>query len=155
MSDERSWLPDGFVAPARLDLPGGQHLRPIRASDIELDYPAVMSSRPRLWALFGRAWGWPRADMTREEDLADLRRHEDEMERNASFNYAIFDREESELLGCVYVDPPEGDGADADVAWWVVDRMVGTELEEALGLAIPVWLRDAWPFERPRFADVG
>ena len=152
MSEGQPWLPESFAAPARLDLPSGQHLRPIRAADIELDYLAVMSSQPRLWRLFGRVWGWPAADMTREQDLADLQRHQDEMERNVSFNYAIFDGEETELLGCVYIDPPTEDGADAEVAWWVVDRMVGTKLEEALEVAIPKWLRDAWPFDSPRVA---
>ena len=40
-----SWLPDGFIAPARLDLRTGHHLRPIREPDVDLDYPAVMGSR--------------------------------------------------------------------------------------------------------------
>jgi hypothetical protein len=152
VSEERRWLPEGFRAPERLELSTAHHLRPIRAADIEIDYRAVMSSQTRLWELFGQAWGWPPADMTKEQDLADLERHEEEMRRNESFNYAVFDPDETELLGCVYIDPPQAEGADADVAWWVVDRMVGTGLEDALREAIPDWLREAWPFERPRVA---
>lgn len=55
-----SWLPDDWRHPDRLDLPTGHHLRPIRAADVEIDYPAVMGSRERLWEMFGQVWGWPR-----------------------------------------------------------------------------------------------
>ena len=39
------WLRDGFVTPASAELPTGHHLRPIRAADTAIDYPAVMGSR--------------------------------------------------------------------------------------------------------------
>ena len=55
------WLRAGFETPQRLDLPTGHHLRPIRADDVDIDYPAVMGSRASLWAKFGEAWGWPPA----------------------------------------------------------------------------------------------
>ena len=151
---ERPWLHDGFVAPDHLELPSGHHLRQIMPSDVDLDYDAVMSSQPRLWQLFGRAWRWPPPDMTKEQDLADLERHDVEMKGNVSFNYAIFDREEAQLLGCVYIDPPQDDDAEADVAWWVVDGMTGTALEDALRDEIPRWLREEWPFDRPRVAGL-
>jgi hypothetical protein len=145
-----TWLPAPFRAPARLELPSGHHLRQIRADDLDFDYPAVMGSQPRLWALFGHAWGWPPADLTREQDLEDLERHVDEMVRNLSFNYAILGAGETRLLGCVYLDPPEVDGTDAEVTWWVVDDEVGGPLEACLLPEICSWLADAWPFQRPR-----
>jgi RimJ/RimL family protein N-acetyltransferase len=145
-----AWLPDGFRAPARLDLPTGHHLRPIRPDDLDLDYPAVMGSQGTLWSRFGPVWAWPPADMTREQDHDDLVRHADEMTRNESFNYAIFDEDESVLLGCVYVDPPEAEGTGAEVCWWVVDDEVGGPLERVLDDAVPAWLADAWPLEDPR-----
>lgn len=43
-----SWLPEGFKHPARLDLPTGRHLRPIREDDVGIDFPAVIGSRQRL-----------------------------------------------------------------------------------------------------------
>jgi hypothetical protein len=145
------WLPPSFVAPDRVDLPTGHHLRPIRGSDIDLDYPAVMGSRERLWEIFGAAWGWPPETMTREQDLTDLIRHADEMVANQSFNFAIFDRDETALLGCIYVDPPEKAGADADISWWVVDAELGGELEASLRVEVPRWIVTAWPFVAPRF----
>jgi RimJ/RimL family protein N-acetyltransferase len=161
-----SWLPDGFVHPARLDLLTGHHLRPIREADVDLDYAAVMGSRERLWSIFGDAWGWPPATMTHEQDRADLARHEDEIARGLSFAYLIFDGDESEVVGCAYIDPPESapDATTPDtttpdapaaptavVSWWVVDDRVGTALDTALDEAIPRWLETAWPFESVRY----
>jgi RimJ/RimL family protein N-acetyltransferase len=146
----QTWLPADFRAPDRLDLPTGHHLRPIRAEDLELDYPAVMGSQERLWSLFGPVWGWPPADMTPEQDEEDLARHADEMTRNESFNFAIFDADETALLGCVYVDPPEAEGHDAEVSWWVVDDEVGSPLERAVEAEVPAWLEARWPLQRPR-----
>jgi hypothetical protein len=147
-----TWLPADFVHPTRVALPGGgYHLRPISPADTDLDYPAVMGSRERLWSIYGEAWGWPAADMTYEEDRADLARHAREIEAHQSFNYALFDDAETALLGCVYLDPPERQGADAEISWWVVDERVGTDLADALDELVPRWIAESWPFARPRF----
>jgi hypothetical protein len=79
------WLPSDFVHPERLDLATGHHLRPIREADVDIDYPAVMGSRERLWQIYGPAWRWPAADMTYEEDRIDLARHEREIVAHESF----------------------------------------------------------------------
>jgi hypothetical protein len=145
------WLPDGFEHPPMVALPTGHHLRPIRATDVDLDMPAVMGSRERLWRIFGPAWGWPPATMTYEQDREDLARHELEIARHESFNYAMFDAAETALLGCVYIDPPERVGADADISWWVVDELVGSDVEAALDALVPQWIETAWPFRSPRY----
>jgi hypothetical protein len=111
-----------------------------------------MGSRERLWQIYGEAWGWPPATMTREQDRVDLAHHAEEMVEGRSFNYAVFDEGETELLGCVYIDPPgEGDDAGAVVSWWVVDKAVGSRLEASLDDAIPRWLADDWPFASVRY----
>jgi hypothetical protein len=149
------WLPEGFEAPKSIDVAGtGFHLRQISPDDTEIDMIAVMGSRERLWSIYGAAWGWPPATMTAEQDRADLQRHADEMERNESFNYGLFDAGESMLAGCLYIDPPERVGADADISWWVIDRFVGRPLEQRLDEFVPVWIEGAWPFSRPRFVGV-
>ncbi len=145
------WLPDGFQPPARLDLPTGHHLRPIRAADLDLDHPTVMGSQERLWSIFGKAWGWPPPTMTREEDEADLARHEAEIAARESFNYAVLDEHETELLGCVHVDPPFKRGAEADVCWWVVDPEVDGPLDVLLAEAVPAWIASTWPFADARY----
>jgi hypothetical protein len=146
-----SWLPAGFEHPERVELASGYHLRPIRESDTAIDFPAVMGSRDRLWTIFGEPWGWPPATMSFEQDRADLARHEREQHAHLSFNYAVLDEEESLLFGCVYIDPAERAGADADISWWVVDNAVGGPLEAALFEFVPQWIAAAWPFTSPRF----
>ena len=145
-----SWLPSTFVHPLRAGLASGDHLRPIRAADVDIDYPAVMGSRERLWSIYGQAWGWPPATMTYEQDREDLARHEAEIAAHESFNYALFDAAETALLGCVYIDPPERIGADAEISWWVVDELAGTDRERALDLFVPRWIGESWPFRQPR-----
>jgi hypothetical protein len=151
-----AWLPATFTHPTRVEVGLGHHLRPIRATDVDLDMVAVMGSRERLWRTYGAAWGWPPASMTHEQDREDLARHAAEMETHESFNYALLDTDETALLGCVYIDPPQKDwgqvaGADAEISWWVVDECVGTDLEAALDDLVPRWIAQAWPLTRPRY----
>lgn len=148
------WLPPDYTHPTTVPVLDGYHLRPIRESDVDIDYPAVLASRDRLWSIYGAAWGWPPTTMTHEEDRLDLARHEREIEAHESFNYALLDTAETELLGCVYIDPPQKPDADAEISWWVVDDRVGTDLERALDQLIPQWIATAWPFERPRLVGV-
>ena len=136
-----SWLPDDFSHPERVELPTGHHLRPIRADDVDIDYPAVMGSRERLWAKYGEAWGWPPATMTHEQDRQDLAHHEAEIAAHQTFNYAVLDADETALYGCVYIDPPHERspaGTDAVMSWWVVDAAVGGTRDAALGQVVPV-----------------
>lgn len=150
--ERASWLPQDFRHPERAALESGAHLRPIRRDDVEIDYPAVMGSRERLWSKYGEAWGWPRATMTLEQDREDLEYHEREAAAHASFNYAILNADESKLLGCVYIDPPkQAPDCDAVVVWWVTDDLVGTGLEAEIEDFLPRWLTEAWPFQRPCF----
>jgi hypothetical protein len=145
-----AWLPDGFTHPECADLPTGHHLRPIREADVDIDYPAVMGSQERLWAKFGETYGWPKATMTYEGDKRDLARHEAEIAADETFNYAVLDEGETELLGCIYIDPPDERspaGADAVVSWWVTDEHHGGELERRLDEFVPGWLADTWGFQ--------
>ena len=147
-----TWLPDDFTHPTRVELPTGEHLRPIRADDVDLDLPAVLGSQPRLWSIYGAAWGWPPATMTYEQDREDLAHHEAEIAAHDSFNYALFDADETELLGCVYLDPPQKvGGADAEISWWVVDRLVGSDVQRELDALVPRWVAEDWPLRSPRY----
>jgi hypothetical protein len=144
------WLPADFIHPTQVDLASGHHMRHLAERDVDIDYPAVMSSQPRLWSIFGAAWGWPEPTMSYEHDQADLARHERESNAHLSFAYAVLDAAETELLGCVYVDPPARIGADADICWWVVDKAVGSPLDTCLAGAVPQWITTSWPFTAPR-----
>jgi RimJ/RimL family protein N-acetyltransferase len=150
-TDTGDWLPAGWAHPTRAELPTGHHLRPIRADDVDLDMKAVLGSQERLWSIYGPAWGWPPETLTVQQDREDLARHQAEMERHQSFDYALFDLGETELLGCVYIDPPHRAGADAEISWWVVDWLVGGAIEQALDEFVPHWIATCWPIGRPRY----
>jgi hypothetical protein len=149
-----AWLHDNFTHPGRVDLSTGHHMRPIREADTDIDHPAVMGSRERLWSKYGDAWGWPAPTMSYDADRQDLARHEAEIAAHETFNYAVLDEAETELLGCVYIDPPDPScppGTDAVASWWVVDDSAGTELERALDDFVPRWLAETWGFQAVRF----
>jgi hypothetical protein len=149
--EKTTWLPQGWRHPARVALGSGHHLRPIRASDVDLDMQAVLASQARLWSIYGESWGWPPATLTVEQDRQDLAHHEAEMEQGASFNYALFDTGETELLGCVYIDQPVVPLSDAEISWWVVDWLVGGPIEAALDDLVPRWVAEQWPFSSPHY----
>src|SRR4051794_30515674 len=75
-----AFLPAGFTLPEPLATERFR-LRKLSVEDVVRDYAAVMSSRERLWELFGEGWGWPPAEMTLLEDLVDLGWHQKEFER--------------------------------------------------------------------------
>lgn len=145
------WLPADWSHPTRVELPTGHHLRPIHADDTELDMSAVMGSRDRLWSIYGETWGWPVETMTAEQDRADLQRHWDEVLAHESFNYALLDADETELIGCVYIDPADRPGADAVISWWVRDEYVGSDVEAALDELVPRWISADWPLRTPYY----
>jgi hypothetical protein len=141
------FLPPEFEPPVGLEH-ARFRLRPITVDDLDGDYDAVMSSHERLWRLFGKAWGWPPADLTLEQDRADLAWHEEEARLGRSFNYAVVSLEERRLLGCVYVDPPTKEGFDAELFWWVRSDEVASGLEDEVGAAARDWVMREWPFRR-------
>ncbi|WP_142120917.1 GNAT family N-acetyltransferase [Rarobacter faecitabidus] len=156
MTSTENWLPASFVHPLRVDFSESIYLRPIRASDVDIDLIAVHANRDMLWEQYGEAWGWPPVDMTLDEDLADLARHAEEIERHESFNYAILSGAEGgpdqRLLGCVYIDPPQSDepGARPEVSWWCVAD-APPALSAGLGDFVRSWIADEWPLSAPAF----
>lgn len=143
-----AFLPEGFSVPSLLETEGFR-VRPITIHDVVKDYEAVMTNREYLWGLFGESWGWPQEDLTLEQDLIDLGWHQKEAQLRLSFNYAVMSLDERRLLGCVYIDPPEDAGFDAEVSYWA--RRDGPELEEELGRVVRRWVSEEWPFKRVAF----
>ena len=100
-------------------------LEPLAPRHTERDHAAFMSSREHLRATLN--WGeWPRADMTLEENRADLQRHWEEFLRREAYAYTVLSPDGTRCLGCVYINPPdedaaapEEDGRAATLAYWV------------------------------------
>jgi len=107
-----------------------------------------MESQERLWSIYGRAWHWPPYTLTVEQAREHLAHREAETEQQCSFTYALFDLGETELLGCVDIDPIGN--AIAAVSWWVVDWLVDSPLERDLDGLIWAWIAADWPLSPRR-----
>jgi hypothetical protein len=128
--------------PARVSVPYGHHLRPVRLSDQALHLTAVEGSLPVLRDLHGPAHGWPPATWSAEHSRRELVRQVGEMERRTAWTYALLDADETALLGCVRVER----GADGRPSawWWIVAECRGTDLAAAVDALVPRWLDEAW-----------
>jgi len=141
-----TFLPPHFQAPPLINAETFL-LRPITIHDVIKDYDAVMSSRDHLWERFGVLWGWPPVNLSLEQDLIDLAWHQKEAQLHSSFNYAVMSLDQSQLLGCVYVDPPALDGTEAAVWFWARQSELARGFELKLEQFITQWLTDNWPFQ--------
>ena len=135
-TESGAWLPEGFEHPTRVELVPGYHLRPIRATDVDLDYPAVMGSRERLWSIYGDAWGWPLETMSYEADRDDLAMHEREIADHVTFNYAILDDDAPLRVGCDALGLPIGLQLLGD-AWDEATIFAAGGHLERIGVAVP------------------
>lgn len=138
-------------------------LRPIRESDAELDYEAVMESRESL-----RLWEqstWPEDDFTVEANRADLAKLERRFAEGESFAYTVMNPEETQCLGCVYIFPtsapmysrPEISATDSDqwsaheaaLYFWVRMSRLADGLDSRLLDALGPWLAQDWGIAHP------
>lgn len=140
------FLPRDFTVPAVVQTEQFR-LRSITIHDAFKDYDAVMSSREHLWSRFGEIWGWPSENLSLEQNIIDLAWHQKECQLRSSFDYAVMSLDESRLLGCVYIDPPDRPATDADIWYWARASELANGLEDQLGQFKPGWLSEAWPFE--------
>ena len=154
-------------------------LRPLRATDVELDYDAVIASRELL--LIHSSGRWPADGFALADNLADLEEHEREHEERVAFTYTVMNVDETRCLGCVYINPlrpmlrrlaGRGDHAavpgaedrpDDDPAWrdvrddeavvdfWVRPEGVAGDLDRRLLAALLAWFAREWPFSRVAF----
>ena len=128
-------------------------LRPLRTTDVELDYDAVMSSAEML-----RRWShssWPADDFTLTENLDDLERHEHEHDERQAFTFTVLNLEGTRCLGCVYLthlSPMElqlceGAAFGTNVRFWVRASEVLTDLDRHLLASLLEWLQTEWAFD--------
>ena len=159
--------PDGIPAgfhPAGAPVPEVMRtaralLRPLRTTDVDLDYDAVMSSAAELRRCRGSEW--PRDGFTLEENLADLERHEREHIERKAFTYTVLNPEGTRCLGCVYIVPVWAEAADirgaaacaACVGFWVRASEIEHDLDKHLLAVLLEWFRSAWPFDCVLFTN--
>jgi hypothetical protein len=144
-SDE--FVPAGFVPPTSLAT-DRFHLEPLGPQHNQADHAAWMSSIEQIRSTPGYPDGnWPpRGGMTLEENLADLRRHDDDFTRGAGFTFTVLDPGNNDVIGCVYLYPSASDDWDVTVQSWV--RADRSSLDVPLADAVARWLATDWPWER-------
>jgi RimJ/RimL family protein N-acetyltransferase len=139
------FVPDDFEIPALLETDRFR-LRMLSVDDVEKDYEAVIESRELLHTMFGGPW--PKPGFTLEENLADLERHQQEFLSRKAFAYTVVSLDETRVLGCVYIDPPETTDSDAVVVMWVRQTEHDKGLGEILFNSVRDWINSDWPFKK-------
>ena len=122
------------------------HLRALSIDDVVKDYEAVMTSREHLWYRFGEIWAWPATDLSLEQNLIDLARHQSEFQQRTGFAYSVLSPDYARVLGCVYIYPPSSDAVEANVWFWVRQSEIAAKLEQAIETFLIAWLSNSWPF---------
>jgi len=137
-------VPDDFEVPDGLDHERFR-LRMLTVDDVLKDFDALCSrvdheGRPQ-----------PPFVPTVAQNLVDLGWHQKEFELRRSFAYTVVAPDESEVLGCVYLDP--SDTHDAHVRMWVRLSAFEAGLDPVLEAAVREWVARRWPFECVTYAE--
>jgi hypothetical protein len=138
------------LVPADYDVPLGlEHerfrLRMLSIDDVVKDFDAICDRVDK----HGQAQ--PPFVPTVAENLVDLGWHQKEFELRRSFAYTVVAPDESQVLGCVYLNPSETH--DARVNMWVRKTAWQDGLDPVLESAVRAWLDREWPFEAVDWGD--
>jgi hypothetical protein len=116
------------------------------------DHLAVRGSADRIRHVFGPDDDWPDADISWQDNLADLVRHEREFDERVAFAYALLDLRGEAYLGCLYLRPIKSGQADdlrrqlyqAQAFLWL--SVLQSSVTDVQALAeIRAWLGEYWP----------
>ena len=143
-----SFVPSDFTVPEKLEIPEFR-LRMLTVHDVVKDYDAVMTSIDHLKTIWpgGR---WP-VGLTLEQNLIDLGWHQKEFQTRRSFAYTVVNPPESRVVGCVYIDPTNKRGYDAEVYLWARQSELAGGLETRLHAVVKSWIAKEWPFRSVAF----
>lgn len=141
------FVPPGFVPPTAL-VTDRFRLAPLGPEHNDRDLAAWMSSVEHIRSTPGYPDGsWPPADgMSPERNIADLERHARDFAEHKGFTFTVLDPAD-EVIGCVYLYPPETEEHDVSVQSWV--RASHAELDGPLADAVAAWIEAEWPWENP------
>jgi hypothetical protein len=144
-------VPEDFAVPREL-VTQRFRLEPLGPRHNERDHAAWTSSIEHIRStpgFEGRAWP-PKAGMSVERNLTDLRRHADDFARRAGFTYSVIEVPGDDVIGCVYIYPARDDSTLVEVRSWV--RLDRADLDKPLYEAVSTWVATDWPFSRVRYA---
>ncbi len=141
------FVPTGFEPPTSLTTDQFV-LEPLGPQHNEADHAAWTSSIEHIRATPGYPDGkWPPPEgMSLEANLADLTRHAADFAARKGFTFTVLDPVEGEVIGCVYLYPPEREGDVVILSWVRADR---SDLDEPLAEAVAAWVAADWPWQQP------
>ena len=144
------FVPNDFEVPNTFE---NQHfrIRMLTVNDVVKDYDAVMTSIDHLQEMFLPIWNWPTKDLSLEQDLIDLGWHQKEFQRRSSFAYTVVSLDESQVLGCLYIDPCDKSSFDAEIYMWVRESELANNLDSILFSTVKEWVKGNWPFINPAY----
>jgi hypothetical protein len=131
-------VPDGFAVPRGLERERFR-LRMLTVDDVVKDFDAICDRVDRDGST------QPPFASTVTENLVDLGWHQKEFELRRSFAYTVVTPDESQVLGCVYINL--SDTHDARVGMWVRRSAWEDGLDPLLEAAVREWLLREWPFQ--------
>ena len=135
----RPLLPHGLRPPEAWGGPGWL-ARPLRLTDAEADFEAVMASADRLRGMMDPDNPWPEG-LSLHENRVDLGWHEREFTQGHSYAWTVV--EGARVVGCCYLYPADRAGFDAMAFWWArtgheaLDAPVGAAFRAVID-ALPV-----------------
>jgi len=146
MAQKKEFVPANFTVPIKFE---NEHvrIRTLTVNDVVKDYDAVMTSIDHLQGSFGKS-PWPTKDLTFEQDLIDLGWHQKEFQRRSSFAYTVVALDESEVVGCLYINPTTKIGYDASIIMWVRTSVLDKGLDAILFNTVKEWIKRDWPFKK-------
>jgi len=145
-SQNKPFVPKDFKIPDTLE---NQHLRirMLTVNDVVKDYDAVMTSIDHLKEMYPIS-SWPSEDLTFEQDLIDLGWHQKEFQMRSSFAYTVVSPDESEVIGCLYINPTTKGNYDARITMWIRTSMLDKGLDTILFNSVKEWIVKDWPFKK-------
>jgi len=142
------FVPADFDPPVALDHEAFR-LRPLDVTHNESDYAAWSASVEHIRATPGwEGKKWPDPSMSIEDNRRDLARHAKDFRERRGFTFTVLTSNEDQVIGCVYIYPADGGGAEVH-SWVRADR---ADLDGILYQAVRRWLEEAWPFESFSYA---
>lgn len=146
--EPRPFVPVAFDPPTSLTAKG-LRLEPLGERHNQADHVAWTSSIAHIRATPGYPDGsWPPPEgMPLEDNARDLRRHEADFAACRGFTFTVLDADDGDVIGCVYLYPPEREGYDVTLQSWV--RADRAALDRPLADAVAAWIETDWPWTHP------
>ena len=134
---------------------------PLIPAHSQLDYEAVMASLP-YYQKFNPS-DWSSSDFKPEDNLEELKHHEEDHHQRVAFTLSIQDLEGTTAFGCIYINTmagllkwlkrPEEEIAqssdyDCQVYAWTRPSCAQQDLDRKILAALSGWLESTWSFSK-------